>query len=58
MPDSGQRPTPPLLRRDENGVAWLTLNRPSARNALSRALMAALERELEASARIPRCGSS
>jgi len=33
----------PLLRRDEDGIAWLTLNRPQARNALSMALMAALD---------------
>lgn len=32
-----------LLRRDEAGVAWLTLNRPAARNALSVALMRALD---------------
>ena len=31
-----------LLRRDADGVAWLTLNRPAARNALSMALMQAL----------------
>ena len=37
-----------LLRRDEDGVAWLTLNRPDARNALSIPLMTALERALEA----------
>jgi enoyl-CoA hydratase/carnithine racemase len=37
---------PILLRRDQDGVAWLTLNRPAARNALSLALMAALEAEL------------
>ena len=54
MPDSGpMTEAPPLLRRDENGVAWLTLNRSSARNALSRALMAALDRELEAIAADP-----
>ncbi len=35
-----------LLRRDTAGVAWLTLNRPQARNALSLALMAALDAEL------------
>jgi enoyl-CoA hydratase/carnithine racemase len=35
-----------LLRRDEDGVAWLTLNRPAARNALSLKLMEALDREL------------
>ncbi|MEO9189079.1 MAG: enoyl-CoA hydratase [Acetobacteraceae bacterium] len=35
-----------LLRADRHGVAWLTLNRPGARNALSMGLMAALEAEL------------
>jgi enoyl-CoA hydratase/carnithine racemase len=35
-----------LLRRDADGVAWLTLNRPSARNALSMSLMQALVAEL------------
>jgi enoyl-CoA hydratase/carnithine racemase len=35
-----------LLRRDADGVAWLTLNRPGARNALSIALMRALVDEL------------
>jgi len=39
--------TPPLLRRDEAGVAWLTLNRPAARNALSVGLIAALDAALE-----------
>ncbi len=39
---------PPLLRRDEGGVAWLTLNRPAARNALSVALMSSLAEALEA----------
>jgi enoyl-CoA hydratase/carnithine racemase len=37
-----------LLRRDLDGVAWLTLNRPRARNALSMALMQALDAELVA----------
>ena len=37
-----------LLRQDQGGVATLTLNRPAARNALSLALMAALEAELDA----------
>ena len=37
-----------LLREDRDGVAWLTLNRPAARNALSQPLMAALEAALEA----------
>ncbi len=39
---------PVLLRQDDAGVATLTLNRPGARNALSVALMCALEEELEA----------
>lgn len=37
-----------LLRRDADGIAWLTLNRPSARNALSMGLMDALVAELDA----------
>jgi enoyl-CoA hydratase/carnithine racemase len=37
-----------LLRRDEGGVAFLTLNRPQARNALSVALMTRLEETLAA----------
>lgn len=37
-----------LLREDRDGIATLTLNRPAARNALSRALMAALQAELDA----------
>ncbi len=41
--------TEPVLRRtDRDGVAWLTLNRPRARNALSLSLMAALDQELAA----------
>ncbi len=44
---------PPLLRRDDAGVAWLTLNRPAARNALSVALMSALEGALAAIADDP-----
>lgn len=39
---------PLVLRHDEGGVAWLTLNRPGARNALSMALMGALEAALTA----------
>src|SRR5271167_3667892 len=35
-----------VRRRDTDGVAWLTLNRPAARNALSIALMQALMDEL------------
>ncbi len=41
-------PSDILLRQDQGGVAALTLNRPQARNALSLALMAALEAELDA----------
>ena len=37
-----------LLRQDANGIARLTLNRPSARNALSMGLMEALLAELDA----------
>jgi enoyl-CoA hydratase/carnithine racemase len=37
-----------LLRCDEAGIAWLTLRRPGARNALSIALMEALVAELDA----------
>ena len=38
---------PPLLQEIRDGVAWLILNRPQARNALSRGLMTALEGALE-----------
>ena len=37
-----------LLRRDQDGIAWLTLNRPHARNALTLGLMEALNNELAA----------
>ena len=37
-----------LLRTDPDGVATLTLNRPSARNALWTGLMAALQTEIDA----------
>ena len=40
-----------LLRHDADGIARLTLNRPSARNALSVALMDALQSALDAVAR-------
>ncbi len=40
-----------LQRRDEDSVAWLTLNRPRQFNALSGALLGALETALEAIAR-------
>ena len=39
---------PVLLRRDEDGIAWLTLNRPAQRNAFSSAMLAALEGEIAA----------
>jgi len=42
---------PVLLRRDEDGIAWLTLNRPAQRNALSVALMTALQAEIDAIAK-------
>ena len=47
---------PVLLRSDADGVATLTLNRPQARNALSMALMGALQ---DAARRDPRgsCGA-
>jgi len=37
-----------LLRRDDHGIASLTLNRPAARNALSVALMAELQGAVDA----------
>jgi enoyl-CoA hydratase/carnithine racemase len=47
----GMSPTEPmLLRRDEHGVAWLTLNRPAQRNALSVELMTALQDAIDATA--------
>jgi enoyl-CoA hydratase/carnithine racemase len=39
---------PVLLRRDADGTAFLTLNRPQARNALSVALMTSLQDSLDA----------
>ena len=42
-----------VLRHNDGGVAWLTLNRPSARNALSTALMSALEAALAAAGTDP-----
>lgn len=47
-PAKAETEEPVLLRRDEGGVATLTLNRPQARNALNRGLMDALGHELEA----------
>ena len=37
---------PPVLRSDEGAVAVLTLNRPAARNSLSRAVLAAMTEHL------------
>ena len=48
---------PLLLRDDRDGVAWLTLNRPSARNALSAPLMTALHEALDAVDADRPCGS-
>jgi enoyl-CoA hydratase/carnithine racemase len=44
---------PILLRERRGSVAWLTLNRPAARNALSRGLMTALESALDDAATDP-----
>jgi enoyl-CoA hydratase/carnithine racemase len=38
----------PLFSRTQDGVAWLTMNRPKARNALSMGLMVALDEALAA----------
>jgi enoyl-CoA hydratase/carnithine racemase len=38
---------PLLLRRDSDGIAWLTLNRPAQRNALSVALMDAAQSAID-----------
>lgn len=43
----------PLLRVDDTGIAVLTLNRPSARNSLSEALLMAMANELSAIALDP-----
>jgi enoyl-CoA hydratase/carnithine racemase len=40
-----------LLREDRDGIAWLTMNRPAQRNALSIDLMAAIQTELDAIAK-------
>lgn len=44
---------PLVLRADSGGVATLTLNRPAQRNALSTALMAAVQDEVDAIAQNP-----
>jgi len=47
-PDSTSAPfDSPLLREDRDGVVRLTLNRPRQLNALSRAMIDALQRELD-----------
>jgi enoyl-CoA hydratase/carnithine racemase len=49
-----EQPGEPLLLREmREGVAWLVLNRPTARNALSAALMAALDAALVEAAADP-----
>jgi enoyl-CoA hydratase/carnithine racemase len=42
---------PLVLRRDQDGIAFLTLNRPAQRNALSVALMSAMQDAIDAIAR-------
>ena len=42
---------PVLLRHDQDGIAWLTLNRPAQRNALSVELMGALQDQIDAIAK-------
>ena len=48
LPVATVQDAPILLRDDADGVATLTLNRPQARNALSMALMGALQDALDA----------
>ncbi|MBI1208615.1 MAG: enoyl-CoA hydratase [Azospirillum sp.] len=45
---SESAPEPLVLRQDRAGIATLTMNRPQARNALSRGLMAALQEAFNA----------
>ena len=42
-----EMPTDMVLRREQDGIAVLTLNRPSSRNALSRAMMRELQANLD-----------
>jgi len=53
MPDDAPMTEANILRRDVDCVAWLTLNRPASRNAMSMALMQALDAELAAIAGDP-----
>jgi enoyl-CoA hydratase/carnithine racemase len=52
-PQAGQPDEPPVLRRDRAGVVTVTLNRPKARNALSAALIGALQETFDALADDP-----
>ncbi len=45
-----------VLRQDKDGIARLTLNRPAARNALSRPMIAALQTEFDRIAADPSIG--
>ena len=51
MPAGIAQSTAPLVREDHNGLATLTLNRPGQVNALSSALISALQRTLDTIAR-------
>jgi len=53
MPDDAPMSEAILRRHNADGVAWLTLNRPKLRNALTMALMQALDAELAAIADDP-----
>jgi enoyl-CoA hydratase/carnithine racemase len=53
MPDDAPMSEAILRRHNADGVAWLTLNRPRMRNALTMALMQALDAELAAIADDP-----
>src|SRR5882672_6628728 len=47
---AARRPTeapPPLVRKDNGAIAMLTLDHPASRNALSEAMMAALQANLD-----------
>ena len=46
--DARTHTAPLLLREDEDGITTITLNRPAARNSLSRAMLDALEATLAA----------
>jgi len=46
MPETAALPESDLLQQSQNGVLWLTLNRPERRNALSASLIASLDSAL------------